>query len=53
MPRYIISIPYYADSIEEVEKAMDLIAEKIEVPYISLSIKNEGTTFVTDKEYLT
>ena len=41
--RYIISIPFYAKGLQEVEQAMDKIAKAIEVPYISVS-SQDGTT---------
>ena len=36
--RYIISIPFYAEGLEEVEQAMGKIAKAIEVPYMSVSL---------------
>ena len=52
--RYIISIPFYAKGLQEVEQAMDKIAKAIEVPYISVS-SQDGTTgkkkWEGDKEY--
>jgi tagatose-1,6-bisphosphate aldolase len=41
--RYIISIPFYAEGLQEVEQAMDKIAKAVEVPYISVS-SQDGTT---------
>ena len=49
--RYVISIPVYG-SKEDVSKAMDKVAEVIDVPYISANIcaSEEGDNFF-DKEY--
>jgi uncharacterized membrane protein len=51
--RYIISIPFYAEGLEEVEEAMSKIAKAIEVPYMSVSLQDgEGKrSFIMDKEY--
>ncbi len=51
--RYLISVPFYSDTLKEVNEAMDKIAESIEVPYISVSVENdEGKrTFINEKEY--
>jgi len=54
--RFLISIPYYADSEEEVTLVMDKIAKTIDVPYISVSTQFEEDEYVvlplTSKEYL-
>lgn len=51
--RYLINVPFYSDTLKEVNEAMDKIAESIEVPYISVSVENdEGKrTFINEKEY--
>lgn len=51
--RYLISVPFYSDTLKEVNEAMDKIAESIEVPYISVSVENDKgkRTFINEKEY--
>jgi hypothetical protein len=51
--RYLISVPFYSDTLKEVNEAMDKIAESIEVPYVSVSVEDdEGKrTFINEKEY--
>ena len=58
--RYLISVPFYADRIKDVNQAMDDIAEAIGVPYISVSsqfdedehkARGERIKFLHDKEY--
>jgi hypothetical protein len=51
--RYIISVPFYAEDMDDVNVAMDKIAEAIDVPYISVSVQDQDyvTTFVESREY--
>ena len=51
--RYIISVPFYAEDMNDVNVAMDKIAEAIEVPYISVSVQDQDhvITFLQSREY--